>query len=105
MKLAYNYETARFDHEKKLKLTARGFASWPNWMVLARNLTFFLWPVSSETGEKCLNFFCFLAQKMKLAVVSCVKLTKIMKPARFGLEKYETDGTLLRRGRQFQFFS
>ena len=48
--------------------------------VLGINLTFFLWSVSRETDEKCCNFFCFLAQKMKLAVVSYMKLTEIMKP-------------------------
>ena len=55
--------------------------------VLARNLTFFLWPVSSETGEKCLNFFLLFGSKNETGVVSCVKLTKIMKPSRFGQEK------------------
>ena len=48
------------------------------WTVLGINLTFFLfslWPVSRKTGETCLDFFCSLAQQMKLAVVSYMKVT------------------------------
>ena len=62
--------------------------------VLARNLFFFfcVWPVSRETGWNWWFFFCFFSSKMKLAVVSWVKLAKIVKPSRVGREKNETDG-------------
>ena len=48
---------------------------------------FYCGTVSRKTDEKCWDFFCFLAQKMKLAVVSYMKLTEIMKPSKFGQEK------------------
>ena len=85
--------------------------------VLGRNLFFFVCGQFhlklDETGR---FVFCFFGSKMKLAVVSWVKLAKIVKPSRVGREKNETDGrgvgkknetdgTRLRRGRQFHFFS
>ena len=49
-------------------------------MVLARNLPFFFCgQFHVKLAKNGWIFFCCLAQKMKLAVVSCVKLTKIMK--------------------------
>ena len=48
--------------------------------------------------------FCFFGSKMKLAVVSWVKLAKIVKPSRFGREKIETEGRGEAACRQFQFF-
>ena len=46
--------------------------------ALARNLPFFLLPVSRETGENGCIFSVFLPQQMKLVVVSCVKFAKIL---------------------------
>ena len=48
---------------------------------ISRNLFFcvYVWSVSRETYVQCLCFSDFLAQKMKLAVVSWVELAKIIK--------------------------
>ena len=62
----------------------------------------FTWKLD-ETG--CFVLLFLLAQKMKLAVVSWVKLAKIVKPSRFGREKIETDGRGEAAFRQFIFFS
>ena len=59
------------------------------WTVLGRNLFYFFvcgqFHVKlDETGG---FVFCFFGSKMKLAVVSWVKLAKTVKPSRFGREK------------------
>ena len=63
--LARNYETVRIRSEKNKTeaVPSVTFCSLPNLAVLGRNLTFFLWSVSSETGQKFLNVFCFFASK------------------------------------------
>ena len=62
--------------------------------------------VSRESGEKMLRFFWFFGiKKLNCLMVSYIKLTWNYETAKFGQEtKIETDGTRLRRGRQFQFF-
>ena len=57
-----------------------------------------------ETGR---FVFCFFGSKMKLAVVSWVELTKIVKASIFGGEKLEADGCGAAQPRavSFKFFS
>ena len=67
---------------------------------------FYCGTVSRETDEKMLGFFWFFGiKKWNWLMVSYMKLTWNYETAKFGQEKkIETDGTRLRRGRQFQFF-
>ena len=69
---------------------------------------FYCGTVSSETGEKMSELFSdFLASKNETGWWFHVwNWHKIMKPSRIRSgKKNETDGTRLRRGRQFHFFS
>ena len=64
MKLTWNYETAKFGQEKKLKLTARGFAA-------AVSFNFFSWPnldgfiISVSFMYETTASFIFWAKKQK----------------------------------------
>ena len=66
---------------------------------------FFFWGQFHVKLAKNLGFFyVFLAQKMKLAVVSWVKVAKIMKPSRFGREKMKLTAAAKPRAVSFIFF-
>ena len=65
---------------------------------------FYCGTVSRETGEKIAVFYDIFESKIKLSDgFMSLKWHKIMKPPD-SVGKIETDDTLLRRGRQFQFF-
>ena len=75
-----------------------------------RNLIYFLfllWHSFMWNCTKLSEWFSdfFASKKWNWLMVSCMKLAKIMKPPISVRKKNETDGTRLRRGRQFHFFS